>query len=691
MAIQPQRKRRLELPAAPSSSDPTAIQRYLNDVRRLTMDEFNRLSGDFYDFRADVIASATIPLAAVAAIAVTPGRYEATFTWENPVQPIGLPTHVRVRIAEQGDTWLEFAYPITTWTAYGLSPSTAYTFQIQLVRREAGTVSFVSALRNCPSIPVQVESLSEIRSRSFVTLAGIGVPTPDDGDPVIPIPDTDNPGPVGGDDCWWEWQIQVLNLVTFEWDDTIYGGFVDGDAGEIDLTAIWPLLDPLRVYRTRIREICDGVPGPWEDGPPWTGGDDWLGDCGGHDAPASYSEEPYSSADLWVIPYMCFVAGEGLFVREYLSGIEIITGAGFQGIVLDADGEYIMGAPAWSGSPVARLMGSTYLPALLDLDNSNDFTIYIELRFPTFPVLSGGVPYGTENIISIGDGRINFNVTWDASNNWGIQFSAPRESGGNITLNSPLTNPAASSGWTSIKVIVDNDGTKTMVVNGVTVAEDITGQEIRLDGMTGAMQMRATPEMKLRKFYGWSQLINEPTDSLEFSDDFNRDNSGSVGNGWHETNIEYAISGNTLALGSSLSPRWINNEFNLSQINQWNEVDIDVAPGLAGLTLCCDLEFPASMTEWYQATVSGTTYTIQKYVGGTPTILATDSGPVGEGTRMRFQILNGELTILINDVEVLSVTDEGTLLTGAYHGIVAQYGSFTSPVFDNYEAGVFLL
>jgi hypothetical protein len=500
------RRHRLELPAAPKTDDPATIQKYLNDIRRLTMDEFNRLSGDYFDFKTDVINSATIPLASVAAISVTPDRFSATFTWENPAQTQGDPTHVRVRIAEFGDTWAEYAYPLLSWTAYGLSPSTSYTFQIQLLRRESGTVSFVSALRNCPSLPVQVQSTSEIRSRTFTTLAGIGVPTDDGGDSIIPIPDVDGtPGPPGGANCWWQWQIQVVDLTTGQWSDTTYSGTVAGNAGQIDFDVT--VLDALRVYRIKYREVCNGVPGPWQYGEPFTGGADWAGTCGGNTPSDSYADTYHADADLFVLPYACLLEGQGLFNREYLSGILVVPGEGYDLIFRDTDQEWTWTTRDWTTLD-SKLVGSTYLPAIEGLDNNDDFSLEMELRFfeVSFPSSAPGGFY-TIPLLNIGEGRLLVNLTYNSSNQWGVQFVAARESGGVITLNSPLTYSAGTFDRFLIDVSISQSGDKMLFINGDEVATDTLGQEVRLDGMSGLVQFSAYSQMWLSKLYGWSRAL----------------------------------------------------------------------------------------------------------------------------------------------------------------------------------------
>lgn len=503
------RRYRLELPAAPKTDDPKAIQKYLSDIRRLTMDEFNRLAGDFYSFREDVINSATIPLASVAAISVVASEYSAIFTWENPAQTQGLPTHVRVRIAEFGDTWAEYEYPLMTWTAHGLSPTTTYTFQIQLVRRAAASVSFVSALRNCPSVPVQVESTSEIRSRSFTTDGGLGPPTDDGtGGSVFPIPDVDGtPGPPGGANCWWEWQVQYVNLTTGEWMDTTYWGTVAGDAGEIDFDIT--VLDPLRVYRIKYREVCNGVPGAWNYGEPFTGGSDWLGNCGGNTISTSRGSAPFNTADLFVIPYACFVEGEGLFMREYLSGIQIVPGMGYGHVFKDTNFEWTIVTDTWDDTVTddTRLVGSTYLPALTTLDNTSDFMVCIEImisQLPTEPIDG----FRTASILSIGDGRIEIFVIYSDAGVWGIRVEAVRENGGQFVLyETPQYNDGIEFGRILIFYVSDADGDKFLGIDGTVVATDTTGEEMRLDGMSGALQIRGFSGMFLSKIYGWSSAL----------------------------------------------------------------------------------------------------------------------------------------------------------------------------------------
>ena len=505
MATNP-RRHRLELPNPPNTDDPR-VQAWMRDIRRLTMDEFNRLSGDFFDFKQEVIDSSTLPLASVAAITVTPSTYSAVFNWENPAQTQGEPTHVRVRIAEFGDTWAEYTYPINTWTAFGLNPSTSYTFQIQLVRRAASTISFVSALRNCPSLPVQVQSLSEIRSRTFETLGGLGPPIDDGGGgSVFPIPDPPGtPGPVGGTDCWWEWQLQIADLTTGEWIDTIHSGSVAGDAGEIvfDIST----LDPLRLYRMKYREVCNGIPGPWQYGEPFTGGSDWLGNCGGNDPSASYLVTPYSTADLFAIPYLCMTAGQGVRVREFLSGIEIVPGFGYDLTFLDGAGEWNMLADIWDNSYTTKPFGSTVLPVLMGLDNSDDFSIELTVWMIDLPTAPPG-GFGTGNIMSIGDGRIQFNVTYTTLGVWGIQFLVARESGGNFILNSSLTLPIGFlNDPVRILATVDQDGDKNLWVNDDLVAVNDTGEEARIDGMSGHFQLAAFSNMFVSKVYGWNRVL----------------------------------------------------------------------------------------------------------------------------------------------------------------------------------------
>lgn len=652
------------------------------------MDEFNRLAGDFYDFRQEVIDSSTIPLASVAAIGVTTTPFSATFTWENPAQTQGVPTHVRVRIAEFGDTWAEYVYPITTWTAFGLQPNTTYTFQIQLVRRASGTVSFVSALRNCPSLPVQTESLSEIRSRTFTTDPGLGPPTDPGGGgtPIFPIPPTNDPGPVGGIHCWWEWQIQVIIPTTGEWADTTFSGTVAGDAGNITFDVT--VLDPMRVYRVKYREVCNGVPGPWLYGNPFTGGADWLGDCGGNDQSASRLVTPGSTADLFAIPYACMTDGLGIRILDAVSNLELIMGTAFDFPVFNGDDEWNLVAKTWSDSPGTKLMGATTLPTLLALTNADDLSFEIDLWVIQLPTTPGG--FGGGNIMDIGGGRIQFNIQWNPLNEWGISFLIARESGGNIVLTGPVDNPIGyTNPRVNVKVVLDQDGNKTLYVNDVAVAVDITGEEMRLDGMSGVIQLRSLSNTWIREVYGWSEaLVLHAT----YTDDFNRAANLDITDGGNKLWIErvapddyLAISGTqsltsvlVFPIGAAGVALW-NADLTANHFVEW---DVYGAGTLSFYFGSNNINPTVVGNVTYETFYTGGVWTLRKTVAGVLTVVTTTPGSNPAGTRIRIERQANDIRIYLNTVLQHTWTD--STYHGGYVGIRMDNNSHAV---DNFSAG----
>lgn len=503
-----QRRYRLELPNPPKSQED--VEAYLRDLRRLTMDEFNRLAGDFYSFRENVINSAGFTLNSVSNIAVTTTAYSATFTWTNPTQPEVTPTHVRVRIAEFGDAWAEFAYPISTWTVNALLPGTEYTFQIQLVYRGEATTSFSNAVKNCPTIVTMVESTSQIRSRTFTTADGIGPPSDGGGgDTDFPIPDTDNPGTVGGSDCWWEWKLQIADPDDGAWTDTGDDGEVDGDAGVItlDTTATGLDLDASRLYRLCIREICDSTPsgdGSYQCGEPFLGDNDWTDGCGGALSNDSIAEAPYSTADLFAIPKVCLVEGEGLQAYDDVSELQVLTGDGFD-FLSYVTGEWTFTAADLTGaSGYWGQVGWVSLPLVADLTNSDDFSFAFSYRvgelFPT-----GGVTV-IDPLLGIGL-RVTLSLRSNGTN-YGFQVTWQREDGGAITMQSPLTL-TVDNDFHEVIFTSDADGVKRLYVDAELEAADATNDEIRWDGNSGEMRIYAHSESRIYKVYGWNRALTE--------------------------------------------------------------------------------------------------------------------------------------------------------------------------------------
>lgn len=69
----------------------------------------------------------------------------ADFDWTNPTQVI-TPTATLVRIPELSAVWIELSYPVTSFDWFGLDESTAYTFQVRLIREVGGVITNVSPI-----------------------------------------------------------------------------------------------------------------------------------------------------------------------------------------------------------------------------------------------------------------------------------------------------------------------------------------------------------------------------------------------------------------------------------------------------------------------------------------------------------------------------------------------------------------
>ena len=505
-----QRRHRLELPGVPQTDDPMALKKYLTDLRRLTMDEFNRMATDLFTFKEEVANSAGFTLQAVANIAHTVTQYSATFTWTLPTQPQVTPTSVRVRIAEFGDAWAEFPYPLETWSINALLPGTEYTFQIQLVYQGEVNQSFVSATRNCPAVPTLVESTSEIRSRSFTTDSGVGPPGDGGGgDTDFPIPDVDGtPGTGGaGTDCHWEWKTQIASESDGTWSDTGDTGTADGDAGSITLDTTATGLDysSTRLYRLCIREVCDGVAvgdGSYQCGDPWPGDHDWTDACAGVGTSSSSSATPFGTADLMAIPRVCLQEDLGLTILEDVADLEVIQGDAFQ-YVVNTDNEWYMKAgDLTSKSNYWGQMGWVLLPLISALNNSDDVSFSLSYKVDTlFP--SGGVVL-VDPLLSIGQ-RIIISLRSDGTN-YGFQVTMARETGGNLVMTSPLSL-TVDNAFHEVVVSSDADGNKLLIVDREIAATNTEGVETRLDNNDGNVRIYGTTEGSIGKMYGWNRAL----------------------------------------------------------------------------------------------------------------------------------------------------------------------------------------
>lgn len=490
--------RRLSLPPAPT--DPAQLETYVSTVKRLIQDEFNRLATDFHTFKNTVVESGAITLRAVSNIATDASQYTVIVTWENPDgQPI-TPTHVRIRIPQVSMVWAEYEYPLSTWSYSGLAPGTPYSVEIQLIAQYETTASYSSILRNCPSVPVQATSTSEVKSRAFTTAEGVGPPEQGTGNTTTwEFPEVEGtPGSPGGSDCWWEYMIQVFDetLTGGTWVDTAFTDEIAGDADLVDFDQTD--LDCTKVYRLNYREVCNSVAGAWVLGPPFVPACDWGEDCGGAQVNGSLTDAPFDSADLFAIPKVCIKEDNYLAIEDAVSGIELTPQPqGFQTIFREDDEWTLRGKNA---GLLQQPMLTGSLPLVGDLTGQSDFTVGFEFKAPTT------ANTGTFIIINLGTKfRVSVNqvpggFTFSMISQW--------EGGGQMVLTSTTIIPVDT--WVSVYArVIAEDDFHSLWIDGVKEKEAQNAIPLDLSGMTDDIGIFAAIEgMELRKVYGWDRALD---------------------------------------------------------------------------------------------------------------------------------------------------------------------------------------
>lgn len=228
--------------------------------------------------------------------------------WTNPGgQPIE-PTETQVRMVGHSLIWTDIAYPLPGITFGGLAASTTYTFQVRYVRRVDGIITHFSPITE--SFPVS----------TLGTAPGPGGEDPDGDDPgdtEVVIPDLDP-------ECDLEWELQEndgTGWVTIDSGDQ--DDLIDNGDGTYSLDIDESVFEPGKTYRVRSREVCDGVPGDWQDGPSWDPPDDWSDPC---TVPPQLSDPPYDEASLEVyVPKVCAPDT----ITEAVSGIAGVHGPAY--------------------------------------------------------------------------------------------------------------------------------------------------------------------------------------------------------------------------------------------------------------------------------------------------------------------------------------------------------------------------
>lgn len=507
------RQHRLEIPPAPKSDDPATQKKYSNDLRRLVMDEFNRLASDFHDFKQATYNAGVIPLRGVANIAVTFDRFSMSAIWENPQQDEITPTHVRVRIKEiTPNAWAEYAYPISAWQFNGLQPNTQYTLEVQLVARFEATDTFVSTTRNCPSVPVLRTAESDIKAKVFRTLTGVGAPistTANDTNIIFTFPTTNGtPGAVNSTLCWWGYKFQFAADCT--WADTaVSEAFAAGNVGNVTInTAAAPFTTrPNAVYRLAYREICNAVPQPWVFGSPFTAANFASANCVGIIKSASKLIAPYDTADLFVLPQACQSSGSGITVVDDLTKNQFARLApGFGCIEFVASEWTLIGADTANAAVsnlVYRPMIAGQIPLVGGLAAGSDFTIAMDINvLDNTLVLRGGT--GSYPILKVGK-KINVNFVGNTST-YDITVTVPREGGGSYLFRA---NGCLYGAWNSIFYVHDvsePDG-RQLYLNSVLADRSSNAIANDFDGITTDVELFTMNKTRIRKVYGWNSAV----------------------------------------------------------------------------------------------------------------------------------------------------------------------------------------
>ena len=510
------RRHRLELPATPSTDDPVALKKAMDQMKRLVQDEFNRLATDFYDFKQTTYNAAVIPLRGVSNIAVVKDQYSVNATWELPDGDEITPTHIRVRILEiSPNSWSLYSYPKTSWEFNGLTPGTQYTLQIQLVATFEATDTFVSTTRNCPSVPVLRTAESDIKSKVFTTDEGVGPPT--DGGTnntniTFNFPNTQGtPGTVGGANCWWEYKYQYRAACA--WVDTGAGGAeVNGNVGNVVTdTAAAPFTTyPNAVFRLAYREICNSIPQDWVYGVGFMAVNYADADCLGIIKSASLTADPFNTADLLALPSVCQEDGTFLQIADALTDTEFFPNEpGFKCIEY-IDNEWTLIADDTTNTAISNTIFtgllSGELAAVGNLNAQSDFTLGFDIKVADNSlVLAGGT--GAYDIIVLG-GKIKVQMIQNVSS-YSLQINVPRDGGGAYVFRADGCGYGAWVNFFYKHDVSEPDG-RVLYVDGIIADRSVNAVENDFDGITNEVQINTVNDMQIRSIYGWDGLAVTP-------------------------------------------------------------------------------------------------------------------------------------------------------------------------------------
>jgi Fibronectin type III domain len=176
-------------------------------------------------------------------------------------------------------------------------------------------------------------------------------------------------------------------------------------------------------------------------------------------------------------------------------------------------------------------------------------------------------------------------------------------------------------------------------------------------------------------FPGTIEILGTPVDVVA-ADNFNRSN-GALGSNWSAPN--FTISGNDVSASAGASSAiWTANTVNN---DQWAEVDVTLGTDDSGIIL---RQVDANNHYFgFWTTASSGSYQIWKFVGGSPSQIASAAAGATSGTkRLRMEVVGSKLTLYANGVEVVTVTD-----TAHASGSVGMWAGDTTAIFDNFSAG----
>lgn len=507
------RRHRLEIPSVPNSDDPAVLKRALDQMKRLVQDEFNRLATDFYDFKQATYNAGIIPLRGVSNLVVTKSEFAMSATWELPDGQEVVPTEVRVRILEiSPNSWATYTYPRSSWSFSGLTPGTQYTLQVQLRAVFEATDSFVSTTRNCPSVPVLRTAESPIISKVFTTDAGVGPPTDNgtnDDQVIFTFPDTNGtPGAVSSSDCWWGYKFQYRTACA--WADTaVSEAFAAGDVGDVTIdTGNVPFTThPDTLFRLAYREICDGVPQDWVYGEPFMAVDFSNADCLGISKSASFTTEPYDTADVFFGPGACQEDGTFLQITDELSDTELFpVEPGFKCIEY-VDSEWTIFSDDTTNPAISPTIYNPVLQGnvadILNIADDGDFTVAFDVWVEDNSlVLAGGT--GNYVIVNIG-GTIKFGMVQNTTT-YSITATVPRDGGGAYVFRA---DDLAYGAWNSVYYqhdVSEPDGRK-LFVNFILKDQSANAIANDFAGMDSSLVLSLPNDSKMRKIAIWDGLV----------------------------------------------------------------------------------------------------------------------------------------------------------------------------------------